>query len=402
MEIKIPFLGDGIDTATVLGILVNPGDSVAVDDTLLELETDKATAPVPSTAAGTVEAIHVKEGDSVKQGTLVVSLSGGADVATTVSDTVVAPVISMPVAPVSVAPVGGIVNPDPVSSPSIRQAARVLGLDLRFVAGSGNGGRITSEDVQRYLAGLQAEAVSQSQAPSGAVEAKVSRKPLPDFSKFGSVETEKLSSMRTTIAKHMAEAWARIPHVTQFGDVDISDLMSLRKKHVEAFKKKKGRLTVTVFILKALVQALKEFPSFNASFDEDAGELIVKQYYHIGVAVDTDYGLVVPVIRDVDQKSMLELSIELETISEKARDRKLGLEDLQGGTFTVSNLGSLGVGHFTPIVNHPEVAILGVGRGEKMPLALSYDHRVIDGADGARFITALSVALSDFDAKLIK
>ena len=439
MDIKVPFLGDGIDSATIIAVLVSPGDTVDVDDTLAEMETDKATAPIPSTAAGTVEAIHVKEGDTVSQGVLVLTLSGAEGSSSESADAGAgAAPQAAPAVPSAPAPAQAVAAPPAVSataapanyqyqsstgsppptSPSIRKLAQRIGLDLGRIAGSGNGGRIEIEDVQRHMVMLQAkafapEAPAQSESKKASVPAV---KPLPDFSKFGSVKREAMTSLRQKIASNLHGAWNRIPHVTQFHDADITDLMAMRKKAVPAFEKKKARLTVTVFLLKAIVEALKKHPIFNASYDETTQEIIYKEYYHIGMAVDTDNGLIVPVIRDVDKKSMLELSLELADISERARQRKIGVEDIQGASFTLSNLGGLGVGQFTPIVNHPEVAILGVGRGglkpvqdgkkvayrSTMPLSLSYDHRVIDGADGARFIYDLGMALESFDASLLK
>jgi len=436
MDIKIPFLGDGIDSATVIEVLVSPGDTVAVDDTLAELETDKATAPVPSTAAGVIESIQIKSGDTVSQGMLVATLkSDGASASATPKAAPAAATPAQPTpapTPVQAAPVTATASSayqyvsstgsPPPTSPSIRKMAHQTGLDLARIQGTGNGGRITIEDVRAHMTMLQARAFAPAAsspaapAPASSAPSTPAAKPLPDFSKFGSIRKEAMSSLRQKIASNLHSAWNRIPHVTQFHDADITDLMTMRKKAVPKYEKKKARLTVTVFLLKAIVETLKKHPQFNASYDEATQEMIYKEYYHIGMAVDTDNGLIVPVIRDVDKKSMLELSLELADISERARDRKIGLEDIQGASFTLSNLGGLGVGQFTPIVNHPEVAILGVGRGglkpvqdgkevvyrSTMPLSLSYDHRVIDGANGARFIYDLAQSLESFDASLLK
>jgi pyruvate dehydrogenase E2 component (dihydrolipoamide acetyltransferase) len=422
MEIKLPHLGDGVKTATVLSILVSVGDKVAKEQTLMELETDKAVAPIPSPAAGVVDQIIVKEGATVSQGTLVMIFKAGGGDSAPVAAAHVA--VSAPVPATSVAqpssvvahPIVGthVVNSleNIVTSPAIREAALRYGIDLTRVQGTGNGGRITTEDVRAYILSLQA--LSLSGNVSSASSAPVVKPLEIDFSKWGRVREESVSSLRQKIGAKMAESWTTVPHVTQFDEACIDHVMGLRKKYNPEFQKKNARLTVTVFALKAVVSALKKFPTFNASYDEANGKLIVKDYYHIGVAVDTPAGLIVPVIRDVDKKSVLELSQELEVIAAKARDRKIGLDDLQGGTFTISNLGSLGVGAFTPIVNTPEVAILGLSKGsvrpvfdEKgkvvpklmMPVSLSYDHRVIDGADGARFVRELIHDIESFDEK---
>ena len=295
--------------------------------------------------------------------------------------------------------------------------AKQIGLDLTRIPGSGNGGRITIEDVRTYIHALQSGAFSQAPVLQAqpVIQEKPS-KPSIDFSKWGSVRKEPFSSLRQKIAENLTTTWNEVPHVTQFEEADLTSVMALRKKYNPKYEKKNAKLTVTVFVMKALVEALKQYESFNASYDDNTKELVLKEYFHLGVAVDTDSGLVVPVIRDVDKKSMKDLAIELNEMAEKARNRKLGIEDMRGGCCTISNLGSLGVGQFTPIVNAPEVAILGIGRGyEKpimkdkklhsyltMPLALSYDHRVIDGADGARFIVAFKKALESFDESLLK
>ena len=420
MEIKIPHLGDGIDSATVLSVIVNVGDSVAVEDTLLELETDKAVAPVPSTAAGTIEAIHVAEGDTVTTAQLVVTLSGATGESTDApQDTPATPVAPAPVAtpvaplaPLAAAPVQAVSNEAVVTSPWLRKLATQIGLDLTRIAPTGSGGRVTLDDVRGYVAALQAGAFAATPAAVPAPEAKP-KTPLPDFSKWGEVEVQKLSSLRLKIGEKMSESWADVPHVTQFDDANISALMANRKKYNPKYKEKSVNLTLTAMAVKVAVDALKEFPNFNASFDSEKGELVVKKYYHIGVAVDTPNGLIVPVIRNADQKSLFELAQEISELAEKARDRKIAFEELQGGTFTISNLGGLGVGNFTPIVNTPEVAILGLGRGNLkpiivdkkidqgiiQPLGLSYDHRIIDGADGARFMRKLVDGFENFKAE---
>lgn len=435
MDMKLPFLGDGVETAVVVSILVKVGDTVAVDQNIFELETDKAVAPIPATAAGKVEAILVKEGDKVKAGMPVISLSGGSE-APAAAPQAAAPVTPVAAsaqvtpqttsaaqtAPVSYSPstytyVSGSGSHAP-TSPSIEMAAARFGIDLTRVPGTGSGGRITDADVKTYITMLQGHFFAAK--PEAAAEAAPAKKPVAptiDFAKFGPVRKVALTSLRGKIADKMQTSWNTIPHVTQFATADITQLMELRKIYKPKFEKKEANLTLTGFALKAVVQALKEFPAFNASLDESTNEMVYKDYYHIGIAVDTENGLIVPVIRDVDKKSVLELSLELGEIAKKARDRKLTLENLQGGTFTISNLGGLGAGAFTPIVNHPEVAILGLSAGQKvptydekgnivpkltMPLSVSYDHRVIDGADGARFVKSIVTAFETFSEALLK
>jgi pyruvate dehydrogenase E2 component (dihydrolipoamide acetyltransferase) len=297
-------------------------------------------------------------------------------------------------------------GPLPAASPTIRKIARDLGIDLRRVKGSERGGRVVIEDLRNYLQWLQEKAFApQAAASSSAVPAA-----RVDFAKWGPVEAKKMSTLRKIISAKMVESWTRVPHVTQFDDADITRIMDLRKSHAAAFEKLGARLTVMPFALRAVVAALKQHPVFNASVNEATGDIGYKQYYHIGIAVDTEHGLMVPVIRDVDKKSMLQLSQEVQQLADKARERKLSLEEMHGGSFSISNQGGLGGGYFTPIVNTPEVAILGMGRSTVrpvvrdgrieprtiLPLGLSYDHRIIDGADAARFIVDLVRAFEEF------
>ncbi|MEK9727913.1 MAG: 2-oxo acid dehydrogenase subunit E2 [Candidatus Margulisiibacteriota bacterium] len=428
MEIKIPFLGDGIDTANVASILVQPGDQVTVDQTLIELETDKATAPVPSLYDGKVQSILIAEGDIVKEGMLVVILEGGADIEPSASKAEPAKVTSSPVTSAIPAPViqsetkienlsyEMMTDLDQVhAAPSILKFARLSGLDLGRISGSGHGGRIQWEDVRTYLSFVQSKAFS-SIADVQTEPLKKQVKPEIDFSKFGPIEIKKVSSLRQKISDHLSNAWNEIPHVTQFADIQLDHIMSLRKSLNSKLKKNDIKLSVTVFVLKALAETLKSFETFNSSLVNN--ELIIKNYIHLGVAVDTEAGLVVPVIRDVDQKSLQDIAKELDVLAEKARNKALSLDDIQGATFTLSNLGGLGASHFTPIVNSPEVAILGTGKADfkvsydektkalsnrlLMPVALSYDHRVIDGADGARFVQSLTKNIELFDKKWVK
>jgi len=295
----------------------------------------------------------------------------------------------------------------PPTAPAIRKIARELGIDLARVRGSQRGGRIVMADVRAYIQGLQ-EMALKPPAPAGAPRGDALQ--TLDLAKWGPSRRERMSPLRRTIAQRMTESWTTVPHVTQFDDADITDLMALRKQHARAYEKAGARLTLTSFAIKASVSALEKYPAFKTSIDYQALEIVARDYVHIGVAVDTEAGLFAPVIRDVDKKNLLELSRELDELAERTRQRKLSADEMQGATFTISNLGSIGGAHFTPIVNSPQVAVLGMGRGvlrpvvrEKkvtprlvLPLALSYDHRVIDGADGARFLREIVRFLEEY------
>ncbi|OGW84780.1 MAG: hypothetical protein A3C35_03430 [Omnitrophica bacterium RIFCSPHIGHO2_02_FULL_46_11] len=408
MQIKIPFLAEGVHSGTVVSILVKEGDHVKKEQTVLELETNKATAPIPSPASGTITKILVKEGVEISVGQAIMSLSeeGAAKepakgVGSKPAQEKEAPTITEAGDASEEYTYESKSGALPPASPSVRKMALELGIDLTKIRGTERGGRITVKDLKAYVQRLKAGSPQKSEKP-----APVSI----DFSKWGPVNRKPVSSTRRTIGQKMYESWTTIPHVTQFDEADITALLELRKKYAPSYEKKGARLTVTGILLKVAVQALKKFPIFNSSLDESKNELVCKHYYHLGVAVDTEQGLLVPILKDADKKSLLDLSIELAQLSEKARQRKISLEDVQGGTFTISNLGSIGGGHFTPIVNKPEVAILGVGRGIVKPivkdgkiqtrtmlsLGLSYDHRVVDGADGARFIHEMVQGLEHF------
>ena len=414
MIITLPNLGDGINSATVLSILVKPGDKIDKNQTILELETDKATAPIPASEAGIVEKILIKEGDTVSAGTPVLSLSGGPSTPSqqpSAPPSAVTPPQPTPAASVGPQQASGYIytsasGQEPPAPPSIRKIARELGIDLTRVQGTEPGGRITLADVKAYIEMLQYKVFQEgihTQPGHIPVLAQAEPKPTIDFSKWGDISKKPISSLRKKIGQKMTSSWTTVPHVTQFDTADITELMELRKAFNQKLEKKGIKLTVTVFALKAAVEALKKFPLFNASFDEANGDMIYKNYYHIGVAVDTDNGLIVPVIKDVDKKDIVTLSEELNILADKARKRQIGLEDLQGGTFTISNLGGLGVSHFTPIINTPEVAIMALSAGRLepvvinkkieprmiLPIGISYDHRIIDGADGARFTREL-------------
>ncbi|MEX0717884.1 MAG: 2-oxo acid dehydrogenase subunit E2 [Planctomycetaceae bacterium] len=289
----------------------------------------------------------------------------------------------------------------PPATPTTRRLARTLGIDLRRVEGSGPGGRIEKEDVEDYVRDLAGRA-------EGDGPPSIQAGPLPDFSKFGETERQPLSKLARTSAANLARSWQTIPHVTQHDLADVTEIEAARKSYLERAGDKGPKITMTAIVAKAVISALKEYPQFNASLDAEANELVLKHYYHIGIAVDTEYGLLVPVIRDCDRKSVLEIAGELEDVAEKARNRKLSIEEMQGASFTITNLGGIGGTGFTPIVNHPEVAILGLSRGRKelvmkdgrpeerlmLPISLSYDHRVINGADAARFVVKLARTLS--------
>jgi pyruvate dehydrogenase E2 component (dihydrolipoamide acetyltransferase) len=419
MDVKLPKLGEGADSGVVVNVFVKEGDQVARDQAILELENEKAVASVPSTAAGVVTKIYVKAGDKISVGQRLISLSGGDQpvVAAAPAAKGAAPE-QEPETPVeeSAAEAGEEIPKPvaaPVASPSIRRLARELGIDLSKVRGSEAGGRIVTSDIRAYIARLQ-KAADKPKVAATAL-AKTTAESI-DFSKWGPVTRKPLTQLRQVIARRMWENWNAIPHVTQFDNADFTRLNELRKKFASAYEKKGVRLTLTPLVLKALVGTLKKHPIFNSSLDEVAQEIVLKEYFHIGIAVDTEQGLIVPVIRDVDKKNVFDLAKELEQLAQRARDRKVTAEELKGGTFTITNQGAIGSAHFTPIINKPEVAILGLGRGAMKPVArdgkvevrmmtplgLSYDHRVIDGGAAARFMVDLVVALQDFNEESIK
>jgi len=423
MDVTLPPLGEGADSGTVVNLFVKEGDRIAKDQPILELENEKAVATIPSIAAGTVTKIFLKAGDKISVGQRILSLSesGAAE--------------QRPSTKTETAPKSKVAAPDPAeaalqaqawaevpaapqakpgielaAAPSIRKLARDLGIDLTRVRGSQRGGRIVLEDLRGYIRQLQQLAAQpKTGAPAPALAAKTALEPI-DFSKWGAVSKKPLSPLRQVIARRMSENWRAVPRVTQFDEADITELMALQKKYAAAYAQEGARLTLTSFSLRVAVDTLKKHPILNSSLDEAAQEIVTKEYYHIGVAVDTEAGLIVPVIRDVDKKNLLELSKELEALAKRARERKVSAEELKGGTCTISNQGGIGGGHFTPIVNKPEAAILGLGRGAMkavvredriearlmLPLGLSYDHRLIDGATAARFVVDLVQAFENF------
>ena len=428
-NIVVPDIGDFADVE-VIEILVSPGDTIKAEDSLITLESDKASMEIPAPEGGVVKALKIKVGDRIKQGDTILELEPANDAAPAAEKAAEKPAPKAetkpepkpapkaeapkpaPAAP-RAAPAGQRPSPtrkiDEVSfskayaSPSVRRFARDLGVDLGQVDGTGRKGRIVKEDVQAYVK----RALSQGAGGGLGVA------PMPeiDFSQWGEVESKPLTKINKLTGQFLHRNWVTIPHVTQFDEADISDLEAFRKSMVAEYKDKGVKLTLLVFLMKAVVSALREFPRFNASLDATGENLVYKKYFNIGIAVDTPDGLVVPVVRDVDRKSLMDLARELGEISQKARDKKLTPGDMQGGCFTISSLGGIGGTKFTPIVNAPEVAILGVSRASiqpvwnaeeetfdprlVLPLSLSYDHRVIDGADGARFTSFLSRVLSD-------
>ncbi|HEV2454123.1 MAG TPA: 2-oxo acid dehydrogenase subunit E2 [Verrucomicrobiae bacterium] len=426
MDVKLPKLGEGADSGVVVNIFVKEGDTIASGQAIIELENEKAVASIPSTAAGKVEKIFVKNGDRISVGQRLIAVAGEGQAApapaAAAKPAAKRPSSSAAPAPEpeddedEAAPEGEdeIVNPDPVASPSVRKMARELEIDLRKIRGSESGGRIVAADLRNYIHRLIAAAAKAGKGRPGA-PAKAPAEQI-NFAQWGPVVKRPLTPLREVISRRMLESWNSVPRVTQFDEADCTTLNELRKKFGQAYEAKGAKLTLTPLILKAVAATLKKHPIFNASLDEVANEIIVKEYVHLGIAVDTDQGLMVPVIRDVDKKSILDLARELEQLAAKARDRKISVEEMKGGTFTISNQGAIGGGHFTPIVNKPEVAILGLGRGamkavvrgDKIearmmtPLALSYDHRVIDGGAAARFMVDLVSALQDFKEDAVK
>ncbi len=448
--IPVPDIGD-FDEVDVIELLVSPGDEVDVDAPLVTLESDKASMEVPSPSAGIVREVKVSIGDKVSEGDVLVVLelveaagqtqavgageeaeAGEApempsepheadatpatapqpEHATPVRESA-PPVTPRPAPPVEASSVEA--RPVPHASPSVRRFARELGVDVHLVEGTGNKGRILKEDVQSFvkgrLSGPQRVAEGSEPAAGGGIPAV----PEQDYAKFGEIETVGLSRIRRASARNLHRSWLNVPHVTQFDEADITDLEAFRKERKGEAAARGVKLTPLAFFMKATVRALQEFPEVNSSLSGDGESLIVKRYYHLGIAVDTPDGLVVPVIRDVDQKGIYDLARELDEVSQRAREGKLGIGEMQGASFSISSLGGIGGTAFTPIVNAPEVAILGIARARMqpvwregefeprliVPLALSYDHRVIDGAAGVRFTSYLSGVLSDLRTILL-
>ena len=443
-EFKVPELGENVAGGDVMRVMVNVGDTVAQDQPVLELETDKATIEVPSTVAGTVKEVRVKQGDKIKVGAVVFTVDDAASTAaggngasgkkeTTPDDRKAAEppakpdhkILSMPPRgvqeagspqpqprPEAAAPRAAAESDKPTSaqsasvekrgpiaaaSPAVRRLAREIGVDVDEVPGTGPGGRISQDDVKEHARRILSSVPSLGGgAPAGARAARA----LPDFEKWGQIDRQPWSNIRRVTAEHLSYAWNAIPHVTQFDKADVSGLEELRRTYKETVAKAGGNLTITAMLVRILATAVRRFPQFNSSVDVERGEVVFKKYVNVGVAVDTDRGLLVPVVRNADQKNISDISVEINQLAAKARDRKLTAEDMSGGSITISNLGGIGGTYFTPIVNWPEVAILGVSRTvaepvwkedrfaprQMLPLSLSYDHRVIDGADAMRFV----------------
>jgi pyruvate dehydrogenase E2 component (dihydrolipoamide acetyltransferase) len=434
MEFTLPELGENVEKGDVVRVLVSAGDVVKIDQPVLELETDKATIEVPSSVAGTVAEVRVKAGDRVKVGQAIFTVTesagkGGAlkaaqppAAAKTPREAAVPVAAAKPVAPVvdiasarpsapppregATAAVAVTREPVPAASgvpvaaaPSVRRYARELGVDISAVHGTGPGGRIGQDDVTQYVKSVLGAGPSLAGVPARTM-------PLPDFRKWGEVDIRPMSNIRRKTAEHLSAAW-QAPHVTQHDKADITALEEFRRAYGPRVERAGGKLTVTAILLKVVASAIGRYPQFASSVDMANEALVFKKYCHIGVAVDTPGGLLVPVLRDVDRKTITDLAVELTAVSQKAREKKLGLDDMSGGVFSISNLGGIGGTAFTPIINQPEVAILGVSRTatepvwrdgqfvprELLPLSLSYDHRVIDGADAARFLRFVAEAL---------
>ncbi len=457
-EFKLPELGENIESGDVVRVTVEPGEKVTAGQTVLELETDKAVVEVPSTLSGTVSEVKVKVGQKLKVGDVIFTIAATAGANALATEATPAPEVSPAEASKSAAPqedlsgqsymamarhsyraartaegrseeqafppdappemelevhpagltkhAGGEHRTVP-AAPSVRKLAREIGVDIYLVKGSGPGGRISEDDVKAFAKGAFVRMADAEAAVGAARGAGTLAVKLPDFSRWGKIEKVSLRGVRRKTAQHLAMAWNVIPHVTQFDKADVSELEGLRKRFSPKTEKAGGKMTMTAIALKVVASALKAFPQFNASIDMASEEIIYKRYINIGVAVDTDRGLLVPVIRDVDKKNIIELAVELSSVSAKARDKKLLAEEMEGGSFTITNLGGVGGTGFTPIVNHPEVAILGISRAQiepvwvsdkfeprsMLPLSLSYDHRIIDGADAARFLRWIVDAL---------
>ena len=422
-NVAVPDIGDYKDVS-IIEVMVKVGDTIAAEDTLLTLETDKAAMDVPSPFAGVVKELKIKLGDKVSQGSVILVLESSdaaastavaAPVAAAIAAVAPAPVVAAPVvapapaiaAPVAIQTVATPSGKKAHASPAMRRFARELGVDIALVPGSGDKHRVTREDIQNFVKG--ALAAPRATAAAGGNGLQVLASPVIDFAKFGAVEVKPLSRIKKISGANLHRNWVTIPHVTQFDEADITEMEAFRKQLGEEYAKQNIKITPLVFMLKAVVKALQRYPEFNASLDASGENLVYKNYFHIGVAVDTPDGLMVPVLRDVDTKGLVQLAKELGEISAKAREKKITAADMQGGCFSISSLGGIGGTAFTPIINAPEVAILGVSKscmkpvykdGEfvarlMLPLSLSYDHRVIDGALAARFTAYLAKVLSD-------
>ncbi|MCP4186842.1 MAG: dihydrolipoyllysine-residue acetyltransferase [Gammaproteobacteria bacterium] len=417
--IKLPDVGD-FDEIEIIEVLIVPGDEIQAEDSIIVLESDKATMEIPSPQAGTIKSVLVNAGDRISEGSNIATIE-----VITAEGKVEVPIKEEPAEQESESPPAPekmykppVASPPPDSagnlvhaSPSIRRYARELGVNLDRVIGSGPKGRILKADIKAFIKTSLAGGTT-----SAGTGIPIAVMPDIDFSKFGEIEAVDLNRIKKISGAHLHRSWVTVPHVTQFDEADITDLEAFRKSLAKEAEKRGVRLTLLVFLMKSVISALKALPNFNASLESSGERLVLKKYFNIGVAVDTPNGLMVPVIRDVDQKGLFDLAEELSSIAAKARDGKLAPADMQGGCFSISSLGGIGGSHFTPIVNAPEVAILGVGKAKMqavyqddgsfmpnliLPLALSYDHRVIDGAQGARFTSYLSQVITDIRRVLL-
>lgn len=431
IEFKLPEVSDGVKTVDIAEIKVNAGDVISKNQVVMDLETEKAVVELECPHAGTVAKVLVSAGQTVAIGTPLLSIESGAAAVVVQAASSPAPVAptaapaskpatsappALPKAAVTAAAPAAAQQsaasdnrPPAPAGPATRRLARDLGVDLYQVNGSGPGGRITQEDVQSYVKNILEGRAS---APSGG--GLIATPPLPDFSQFGPIERQAQNKIAKVTATNLSMAWQTIPHVTQHDLIDITELEDARKRFGDTLGKNGPKVTMTAIVMKALIPALKAFPHVNASLDSAKGELVLKQYYNIGCAVDTPNGLLVPVVKNVDQKSIVQIAADLADLAARARDKKLKPDEMSGATFTITNLGGIGGTGFTPIVNWPEVAILGMSRSRTelklhggavverlmLPLSLSYDHRVINGADGARFVAKLGSLLNDFFALL--
>ena len=422
VEFKLPELGENIESADIIKVLVSEGDTIEPDQGIMEIETDKATIEVPSDISGKIVQVMVKEGEKAKVGQTVIKVeSEETGTEEKIKEEASEAVEIQEKEPESSAAAekpeadgkreefkpGEIEDQPPImtnaapAAPSVRRIARELGVEIKKVKGSGPNGRISMDDVKAFVKSINEEIESRG------IGVGVKQEALPDFSKYGEIERKAMSKIRAKTAEHLSYAWAVTPHVTQFDKADITNLEKLRKEFNPEIEKSGGKLTVTSILVKVITAAMKTFPQFNSSIDMEKNEIIYKKYFNIGIAVDTENGLLVPVIKNADKKSLKEISIEMNQLAEKARNKKISLDEMQGGCMTITNLGGIGGTSFTPIVNSPEVAILGVSRGElvpvyrenrlmprlMLPLSLSYDHRIIDGADAARFLRWVCEAL---------
>jgi pyruvate dehydrogenase E2 component (dihydrolipoamide acetyltransferase) len=438
MDVKLPRLAEGVESGIVVNILVSEGQEIKKDQPFIELETQKAVGSIPSPVSGKVSKIHVKDGMEVAVGQLLITIATetGSDKAVSTP-----PPKESSSRPPEVGPDSQTSGDTrltegreaktraedyryesksgapPPAPPSIRKIARDLGIDLTRVKGSEAGGRIVLGDLRAYIQGLQRLSFEEPRERTTAILKPAATRSEPiDFAKWGPIRREPMSPLRQTVSRRMTESWTTIPKINQFDDADITDLLALRKKYAAAYEKKGQRLTLTSFLLKIVAGALQKYPRANASLEDGTNEIVYKDYFHIGVAVDTEGGLIVPVLRDVDKKNLLELSKDLNELTEKTRQRKVSLEELQGGTFTISNQGTIGGSHFTPIIYAPQVAILGVGQGQAkpvvvegkiavrtlLPVCLAYDHRVLDGADAVRFLKKIIAGLENFSEAEVK